>query len=390
MENITSSNCTESIQFEATGEQDISSWGYKLILRPNNKFTLNFHLKTAEKNQSDSVDDWIYEGNFTPSSYGEFYYLNFSNIYKSGTSKAKAKGKAKPIPRQQFTEEMTAKIKPDGTCEFIKEKSTISMKGNIINVKQFFETNYSNMSVLKEIDMTTRLCLAKKSNCCRIDYSGLFIDCGVPCRGDCCGYLGKLCSEPCEAKNRINAELMELYTKQMQELSDEDLNTKLNGMIKESKFEKIVLNRLKYLMPSFSNCIHQKKDNTWLTCCQICKFKITQDTACKEANNERENLMISLSKKFFKTSASQSMICEKCPYQICVYCEGIYEISLLKKLTPLHQHDLPLKTEANYCGSYCNICKEAIDRPRKRCDQCYFDVCWLCDANYMKLVASLA
>ena len=164
MEGIDNKNC---IQFEAAGgEPDGSAWSYKLAIKPNNQFTLNFHHNTGEMRlQDESVDDWIYEGNFTASTYQEFYYLTFSNIYKTGTSKAKGKGKAKPIARQQYEKGMEAEIKPDGSCEFKKDNRMALMKAHGNNVKQFFDTKYPNIIHLKDMEMQIRTCLAKKKGC---------------------------------------------------------------------------------------------------------------------------------------------------------------------------------------------------------------------------------
>ena len=90
-------------------------------------------------------DDWIYEGNFTCSKDGATYILDFSDIYKSGTSQANGdKTGPKPIAREQYTTGMKAKITQNGNCEFKKEKWVVAMNGST-NIKEFFDTHYPNM-----------------------------------------------------------------------------------------------------------------------------------------------------------------------------------------------------------------------------------------------------
>jgi len=376
---------TDFMKFEATGGPDGSTWSYKLAIKPNNEFIMNCHHST------ESPNDWIYEGKFTPSCYKEFYFLDFSKIEKTyTTTKAKGKGKGQQqVHRDEYTEAMTAEIKPEGTCELKKGKLIVLMNNAIVNnAKQFFEINYPNILRLNDIEMQIHSCKAKNNLCCRLDSQGIFIDCGVPCRGDCCGYLGKLCSDPCEDSKKINEELTELYRKQMESLADDDLNSKLNHMISTEKFEKIVLNRINKIMNNFSNCVHNWDGYSWVTCCQFCKIKNVYGSMSKKYNEAQNSLKIGLGKKYFSTINSNFMVCNKCPYQICVYCKGIYDINILKKVAPLHKHDLLSKTEENY-NSTCNLCEEKIDRPYKRCEQCYISVCWVCYANYEKLVGSL-
>jgi len=167
----------------------------------------------------------------------------------------------------------------------------------------------------------------------------------------------------------------------MDSLPDDDLYTQINCMISAEKFEKIVLFRLNKLMPSFSNCIHFYKEYIWVTCCQSCKFELNSNLVCNEAIGVRDKLKANLTKRSFKVyGRSQAQNCDKCAFQICVFCSGIYELRILKKLPDLHSLDLYLKEDS--LGGFSNICRCTIDKPRKRSDLCGFDVCLTCEAYY--------
>jgi hypothetical protein len=140
---------TSNLKFHAEGTvENKSTWKYELIVNPNNKFVLNFNLSSwnGPQNFEDrSKDDWIYEGNFTCSKRGLIYILDFSDIYKSGTSQANGDMTGpKPIAREQYTKGMSARISQNGTCDFKKEKWGVAMKGSS-NIKEFFETHYPSL-----------------------------------------------------------------------------------------------------------------------------------------------------------------------------------------------------------------------------------------------------
>jgi hypothetical protein len=138
-----------SLKFQAEGGvEDKTTWKYGLTIQPNNKFILNFNLCTwnGPLNFEDRArDNWIYEGNFTCSKFGTSYILDFSNIYKSGTSQANGdKTDPKPIAPEQYTKGMKAKITQEGSCQFKKENWVVNMTGST-NIKEFFDTHFPNM-----------------------------------------------------------------------------------------------------------------------------------------------------------------------------------------------------------------------------------------------------
>ena len=137
---------TKNITFEAQGgKPDSNSWNYKLIIKHNSEFILNFHLRSwqGDSNWSDaSVDDWVYSGKFTVALDNGMYALTFSDIYKSGKSQANGDWSGpKPIVAQPYMNKMSALIKVDGTCDFKKDAWGVYMKGGS-KVKEFFKTYY--------------------------------------------------------------------------------------------------------------------------------------------------------------------------------------------------------------------------------------------------------
>ena len=144
---------SSNIRYQAEGgEKEKSTWKYQLIIQPNNKFVLNFNLCSwngADNFEDRAINDWIYEGDFICSKYGESYILAFSNIYKSGTSQA-PKTEPEPIATEQYTKGMKARISQNGKCEFKKENWVVNMNGST-NVKEFFDTHYANMQTSFEM-----------------------------------------------------------------------------------------------------------------------------------------------------------------------------------------------------------------------------------------------
>ena len=72
--------------FEAHGARTgETKWNYKLSISPNSTFKLDFKLRNYIK---DTQDDWIYEGSYNLSFQFGSYILTFSNIIKTGESRA--------------------------------------------------------------------------------------------------------------------------------------------------------------------------------------------------------------------------------------------------------------------------------------------------------------
>ena len=136
----------KNIKFEAQGGQpNRNSWNYELILQPNSKFILNFSLKSlkVENNTSvESVEDSVFNGDFTVSSENVNCALSFSNIYKSAKSQDKGDlSSTISLAPQPYPKKMSALITLDGFCDFKKDNWGVYMKTNC-NLKEFFKTCY--------------------------------------------------------------------------------------------------------------------------------------------------------------------------------------------------------------------------------------------------------
>lgn len=137
-----------------------ASWHCKLIIKKNNQFVFHFQVMARidyrEKSWDETpVDDWVYEGTFTAIYEKDMYYLTFTNISRSGTSKPNRLSESEPnqIPKELFEIVMKAEIETDGGCEFIHNGHYIDMKGKE-NIKAFFDQNYANMEHLKTMYIT--------------------------------------------------------------------------------------------------------------------------------------------------------------------------------------------------------------------------------------------